>query len=515
MKEKNGTEYQEVKEKKNTASTVALLVVLFILYFAIFAAIWLMTTWPNMDPVELIYNFSAPLTGTGDNMILDCVLKVLLPTLGVFGLTLLVVLLLKKRKTRKIALTSFMSTSIISVVIIFVVMLNWLDLPSYMSERKKESTFIQDNYVEPKEERLTFPDEKRNLIYIFMESTEVTFTDRSHGGAFDENLIPELEQLARDNEDFSGSDEKINGANMVKGTNWTVGSLFGHTSGLPLIVQMDKIGDRDENIFPDCKTLGDILYEQGYTNEFLMGSDASFGARETYFKNHGSYAIKDYKYIQENLFSKYEIEEDYHVFWGIEDKKLFTIAQDELLDLSSQDKPFNLSLLTVDTHFENGYICDECEEEYDDQYKNVYRCSSKRVSDFVSWYFNNSEIDSHVRDNTTIVISGDHLTMDADFCNDVDESYDRRMYCCYINSACKTQDPTNRRKFTVFDLYPTTLASLGVKIDGNRLALGANLFSNEKTLLEQYSITHINLEFYKRSQFMIDMFPLISKTDER
>ena len=28
-------------------------------------------------------------------------------------------------------------------------------------------------------------------------------------------------------------------------------------------------------------------------------------------------------------------------------------------------KPFNLTMLTVDTHFPNGYICDLCENKYD------------------------------------------------------------------------------------------------------------------------------------------------------
>lgn len=51
------------------------------------------------------------------------------------------------------------------------------------------------------------------------------------------------------------------------------------------------------------------------------------------------------------------------------------------------------------------------------------------------------------------------------------------------------------------DLYPTTLASLGVKIDGDRLALGTNLFSNENTLIEKYGLEYVNNELKKTSKF--------------
>ena len=42
-------------------------------------------------------------------------------------------------------------------------------------------------------------------------------------------------------------------------------------------------------------------------------------------------------------------------------------------------------------------------------------------------------------------------------------------------------------KFSQFDMFPTTLAALGVKIEGNKLGLGVNLFSlNKRGSLCQY-----------------------------
>ena len=41
-------------------------------------------------------------------------------------------------------------------------------------------------------------------------------------------------------------------------------------------------------------SLGDILYDNGYNNYFLLGSKAEFGGRLDYFTKHGKYEIYDY-----------------------------------------------------------------------------------------------------------------------------------------------------------------------------------------------------------------------------
>ena len=74
----------------------------------------------------------------------------------------------------------------------------------------------------------------------------------------------------------------------------------------------------------------------------------------------------------------------------------------------------------------------------------------------------------------------------------------RRIYNAIINSAIEAKN-TKNRKFTSLDFYPTTLASMGVKIEGNQLGLGVNLFSDKPTLLEKYE--NFNEELSKKSTF--------------
>ena len=171
-------------------------------------------------------------------------------------------------------------------------------------------------------------------------------------------------------------------------------------------------------------------------------------------------------------------------------------TKEKLKTISKQDEPFNFTMLTVDTHFQDGYLCEDCDNKFDEQYKNVIACSSKKVAEFVKWV---QEQDFY--EDTTIVISGDHLSMQKDFFEiDENSEYEKTVINLFINSFSNT-DNTKNRQFSTMDLYPTTLAALGVKIEGERLGLGTNLFSNEKTLLEKYGKEYVDGELRKTSKF--------------
>ena len=122
-------------------------------------------------------------------------------------------------------------------------------------------------------------------------------------------------------------------------------------------------------------------------------------------------------------------------------------------------------------------------------------CSSRQVSAFIKW----CQKQSWYKD-TTIVLSGDHPTMNGGI-NGNTEWKDRKVYTAYINADAKRETNDNRN-YATLDNFPTTLAAMGVKIPGNRLGLGVNLFSKEKTLLERYSLDHVDEEIKKKSIFM-------------
>ena len=179
---------------------------------------------------------------------------------------------------------------------------------------------------------------------------------------------------------------------------------------------------------------------------------------------------------------------------------MFDIAKDQLLEIALEDEPFNYTILTVDTHFEDGYLSLDCENKYDDKYSNVILCNDRKVYEFLDWLE-----EQEFYDETTIVLVGDHLSMDRNYFNDVDDDYSRTTYNVFINSSVTTKN-INNRLFSSLDMFPTTLASLGVDIEGDRIALGTNLFSSRETIIEEYGYDKVFLELNKRSSFYNNKF---------
>ena len=467
---------------------------------------WMFATWTNLSMDELVYHLTAPLDGTNTDMIWDYVRVCAVPTILV--IFFLILILIAWRKKEKVHLFRGIINLVALVGIIVMLGYTWTELGvgDYLKDQNTESKFIEDEYVDPTDVEVVFPEQKRNLIYIFLESMETTYSDVDDGGAFDENVIPELTEIAQTNEDFSGADPKLNGGYSLAGTTWTMGAMFAQTSGLPLNISISANDmDTQDSFFPGVTTLGDILSDAGYTQTLVIGSEAQFGGRKLYFQEHGNYEMEDYSYAIENGL----IPSDYKVWWGYEDQKLFEFAKEKLLQLSQGDEPFNLTMLTVDTHFEDGYVCEQCPTEYDTQYSNVMACSSRQVGEFLKWIQQ-----QEFYENTTIVISGDHPTMDSDYCAEIDQegNYDRRVFTAYINAAAYAQDQ-QERTYSTFDNFPTTLAALGVQIDGDRLGLGTNLFSGTKTLLEEFGNSKVNAELKKKSEF-IEKLSAMDKTND-
>ena len=464
---------------------------------------WVLDTWGLLSIDEIIFHLKVPLDGTNSDVVLDginaCVpLAVLVLFLSIF----LIIGLRNKHGKCMIALFLVAVIACGSAGRAAYEVYDELDVKEYLVSQKKESHFIEQNYVDPRTTKITFPDKKRNLIYIYLESMESTFASKGDGGGLDFNCIPELTTLAEENTNFSNSD-KLGGGYPAYGGTWTMAGIFSQTSGIPIknSEQTDDVNAtlaEQSSFSSQARNLEDILADEGYNQCFMIGSDATFGGRRAYFESHGKgqTEICDYNTAKENG----QIPEDYYVWWGYEDQKLFANAQEKLTELSSKDEPFNFTMLTVDTHFEDGYVCEQCQNEFgDNQYANVMACSSRQVDAFVKWIQQQP-----FYENTTIVISGDHLTMDSDFCNDVSEDYERSVYNVFINlpeGLDTSFEKTHNREFATLDMFPTTLAAMGVTIEGDRLALGVNLFSDEQTLTEQYGRKGLDKELIKKSKF--------------
>lgn len=458
---------------------------------------------------EIVFTMLVPQEGMNISIIYNFILEVLVPSL--FSTSFLYFLLIRDNeigmevdlKIKKIHLRKMLypfkgGFKLLVVFLVFLISLVFafyrLEIFDYIKNQLTVSTLIQEEYVDPREVDISFTNGKRNLIYVFLESMESSYTSYDNGGTQKYDLIPELTKLSAENISFSHT-EKIGGAMAVPGTTWTMGAMVSHTSGLPLKLSIDGNSyGKYTSFLPGAYTLGDILKENGYNQKLMIGSNASFGGRDNYFTTHGDYEIYDVNTaIQEGKMT----EED-KVWWGFEDKNLYDWAKAEILELANQDNPFNFTLLTVDTHFEDGYLSYGCENKYDDQYSNVIACGSKMVYEFVEWI---KEQDFY--ENTTIILVGDHLTMDSNFFATLSPTYTRTIYNVFINSSVIAEN-TNNRVFTTLDMFPSTLASMGVIVSSDRLGVGTNLFSDTETLAEKYGIDVFHSELSKKSEFYND-----------
>ncbi len=359
-----------------------------------------------------------------------------------------------------------------------------------------DSTYFEDNYVDPNSVNLTFPEEKRNLIFIYLESMENTYFSKDLGGYFDENLMPDLANLSKEGISFSHIKNGFGGPVPTTGSSWSVAAMVNMSAGIPMKVptKPNAYGAKN-NFLPGAITIGDILKDQGYEQSIMFGADATFGGLNFFYESHGDFKILDLNGVKkEGLLPDY-----YNVWWGYEDDKLYEFAKIELTRLYETGKPFHFVMETADTHAPEGYLSVNAENKFDTQYANVVYYSQQEAVKFVRWIQQQP-----FYENTTIVIVGDHLSMADSFFENVTD-YRRTVYNLFLNVpediANIPESYMKNRTWAAFDMFPTTLASIGVTFDGNRLALGTNMFSGEKTLLETDGRKNVNNELSNHSKF--------------
>lgn len=465
--------------------------IVLILLFAIGATFVFFPNWfrgyfGEITPEQFLFNLSSPIKGTSSDMAKEIISSpVTFIVLSIVVFTVMIIfgygINIKLKNNKEIIINEKVTTIIICFIAIFSLVagvnhgVKKLRLDEVYAVYTTESTYIEDNYADPRNTKITFPEKKRNLIHIYLESIESSFLSKELGGYMAENLMPELTELSKEGIHFSNTD-KFGGANQTYGSSWSVAGMVNMDMGIPLKIAMDGNSYGKEGVFlPGAIGIGDILNDNGYEQTIMFGADADFGGLTTYFTTHGNFNIFDHKYaIEKGL-----IPSDYNVWWGFEDKKLYEFAKEEILRLSQTGKPFNFTMETADTHFPDGYLEEDAPKKYESQYANVIAYSTQKAVEFIKWIQQQT-----FYEDSTIVITGDHLSMDKTFFEDFDEKYDRRTFNLILNSPITTEQVFNR-EFATYDMFPTILASMGVEIEGDRLGLGTNLFSGKPTLIER------------------------------
>ena len=495
---------KEIREYRSEDWQKIIFLIIFMIFIFLNLAVYkyVLNNFGDVSAEEVIFNIISPKKGMGEDqqvvLVFSPILNTILPVLSLIFLLNYNYKIYYKDKLR-LNREKFLNILILFVVIFWSISFYYvgsaIKLPDLLKQTVLSSNFIQDNYVNPNDvELIQTTNKKRNLIHIYLESMETSYTSFSNGGIMDNDLIPELIELAQDNVTVIDSyGDKVIGATETTGGGWTIAGHVNVEAGIPLKIPIGGNSYGTNGTFlPGVITIGDILEKLGYNQEFIAGSNTEFAGSNVFFQTHGNYQIKDLNYYYQTN----ELPEGYYVNWGFEDRKLFEFTKAALTDLASQDKPFNLTLRTADSHYPNGYLYEDTPRKYPTSYENAVSFSATQVVEFIKWIKKQP-----FYENTTIVINGDHLTMNKEILSDVPE-IQRKILFMIINPA-NNYDKNNLidRQYTLFDLFPTILEALGYDVEGDRLGLGVSLFSKKETLVEQYSINVLDAHLQQASSF--------------
>lgn len=294
----------------------------------------------------------------------------------------------------------------------------------------------------------------KNLVWIYMESLERMYWDPK---VFP-GLTPNLDRLRQQGLDFSGFE-------TFAGANYTMAGLFSSQCGVPLFTSpfagLDAVAGNDTDVstfHPKIACFGDVLHRAGYTQVYMGGAPMVFSNKGLFFRLHG--------YDQTLGFVELEKQADGKLpsaGWGLYDSVLFPLALQRYRQLEAAGKPFNLSMLTLDTHPPDGRPSPGCPQ---------YAASANSMLQAVHCtdYLVGKFIDALTKEpdwkNTVVVIMSDHLMMRNDAQSLFPKGYHRQPALLVLNAG-KGVRPA---RMYHMDIAPSLLDLLGVRTNATFIA---------------------------------------------
>ncbi len=339
------------------------------------------------------------------------------------------------------------------------------------------SRLYEEEYIFPEKIKFDFPEKKRNLILIYLESFEHNFSQTEQYG---KNLLPNLSSFWKEgNHSLSHQ--------PMYGTDFSIASLVSSHCGIPL--RYTYINDiwALKFFLPQAVCFPEILKQNGYQTAIVKAADITFTRVNIFAKTHGYDEALGVDEILQN-FPKESHSARLGTFGGVTDETLFTYAKEKLMQFP-KDKPFMLTLFSLDTHTPTPHHNPKCQKVFGD-IRDVYMCTDKTVYDFVTWLKA-----SPYWENTTVVIMGDHLYPSRIKAKGHPK---RGTYNVFLNLPENLQINKNMA-FSTFDMAPTILESLGIKFSEKAFGLGRSLFFGPDTLLQRLGRQKLKSQLIKDS----------------
>lgn len=303
----------------------------------------------------------------------------------------------------------------------------------------------------------------KDLIMIYVESLERTFENTE---LFGENLLEPLK---------NSPGNKVEHFHAAPGTHWSMAGMAASQCSVPLKTFQAVFFEKKE-FLPSLLCVSDVLAKLNYQQFFLVGMKTEFQGMKNFYENHSFSQIwgRDHwisqGYDPKSLTS-----------WGngLHDDDLLAEARKLIKKLKEDGRPFNIALMTADSHFTEGTPSTHCSEEDKKKgFKGAVKCTAKWVSEFLNWL----KTEGYLND-TVVLVMGDHFFT---------ESPNQKRYFSghrdvYFSLSSPGEPKFNRNMMTHFDVAPTLLQLLGVlSEESEQFGLGISLFSKSPKNYESH-----------------------------
>lgn len=335
---------------------------------------------------------------------------------------------------------------------------------AYLKEKNKDDGgFFKNYYVNPR--MLSFANtQPKNLVIIYVESLESTYSNKD---LFGKDLLTSLNEFKSQNP----TSLSIPNYHQLPGTGWTVAAIVATQCGVPLkqltILNGNRWGEQLKTFLPNAICLSDILANHGYQNIFMSGSSLAIGGKDVFLQTHHYHQI-----YGKETWLKSGVGPSAFYAWGLADDDLFQRAEQKLTELMREQSPFNLTILTVDTHGLDGQLSHACRDHGHQGFEGIIACDAENIAKFLNFIKSH-----HWLDKINVVVVGDHLAMKNLVFDRLNQIKKRRIFNLIITSD-HNQLATDR--MVAFDVFPTLLDLAGFQYGRAEVALGRSIFVKHK-----------------------------------
>lgn len=302
---------------------------------------------------------------------------------------------------------------------------------------------------------------RKNLVLIYVESIE---RDLMSADLWGRNLLHDLDNSTEDWTDIELFPE-------LYASRSTIDAMVASQCGFAPSQLRDL--DFEPGYFASGKfqCLGEILAEDGYNSIFLGGASLEFQNKGAFLRQRGVgevYGREDWELVfPDSQMSR----------WGLDDRRLLSVARDTVDRLESENEPYFLSVLTADSHTP-GLPSDYCGGGREYSLPAIITCSTTEVATFLKYL----ETNGYLQD-TVVVVLGDHPVHESENSGLLNQASVRHQFMRIypLDRTLDTELTDFDSVVTLYDVSPTILELMDFEFQGSAAIGFGRSFQNSGT----------------------------------